>query len=122
METIQHKELLARNRVPNDYFVVKAVGGQDVGGTGMPQNMAALSGVSNELLLAVHQSVIEALIGDGPDLNGAVLRAGGYLVVVERVPGYVHNQVLVSRHFWDVEIKSPNLMLCAVRMDMRLDS
>ena len=36
VEAVKREELLARDSVPNDDLVVKAVGGQDVGGTRVP--------------------------------------------------------------------------------------
>lgn len=62
-----------------------------------------------QYLILVLQTGLQALIRDIPQFDGAVFRAGRYLVIVERVPRNIQNVALVAAHGGLVDIQSANL-------------
>ena len=71
-----------------------------------------LAHVSSHVPLIFGQILLESSVWDVPQLYSAVLRARGDLVIIEGVPGNVHDQGLVTAHLWVVDIKPTNLCVC----------
>lgn len=107
--TIYHVQSGTFAYIPNDHQVVKAGTDEDIFSGRMPFNVTDSSFVSMQIHEPFCEIIAKTSVWYVPQLDGAIIGARGYDIVVERVPFYVENRSSVTCYFPTVKIKPSSL-------------